>query len=150
MKKLLAQTETYLENSDSNQLSEEIKSFVKAYLMLREIEKKSIREYPNPLKHDEVNKTVRKIILESSSSSSTTAQSQQLQRYTGGSKERANENLVIGQLSEVDQRVLDGIACSWCGCDLPSAALQRGVKSTYCSHACAEEGRLRRGGMFEK
>ncbi len=142
MEKLLAQTKTYLELSDMNQLIDEIKFFVKTYLMLREVEKKSIREYVTPLKHNEVNSTLRKLVLESSSTRLL------LQRYSGGSKERANENLAAGQLSGVDQKVLDGKACSWCGRDLPHAALQRGVKSTYCSIACAEEGRLRRGGKF--
>lgn len=126
------------------QLRDEIKYFTQSYLMLREIEKKIIREYPTPLKHDEVNNTVKKVVRESSSTQSQ-------ERYSGGSKERANKNLARGQLSEVDQRVLDGKACSWCGRDLPHAALQRGVKSTYCSIACAEEGRLKRGGkvIFE-
>ena len=112
--------------------------------MLREVEKKSIREHSSPLKHNEVNKITRKIILESSSLSSSPATISE--RYSGGSKERAQENLRSGNLSTTDQKVLDGKACSWCGGDLPTAALQNGVKSTYCSYACAEEGRLRRGG----
>ena len=145
VRRLLSQSDTYLECSDSTQLCDEIKFFLKSYLMLREVEKKSIKEYSSPLKHNEVNKTIRKIILESSSTSSTTSTSE---RYSGGSKERAHENLRLGNLSTRDQMVLDGRACSWCGGDLPTAALQNGVKSTYCSHACAEEGRLRRGGKY--
>ncbi len=141
--RLIKQTETYLQNSDGNQLCSEIKAFVRSYLMLREIEKRSIREYPEPLKHDQVNSTLRKIVLESSSS----AQSE-VKRYSGGARERANENLEKGELSSTDQRVLDGKACSWCGSDLPLISLSSEVKSTYCSHSCAEEGRLRRGGKF--
>jgi len=75
-------------------------------------------------------------------------QTQSTERYSGGSKERAQENLAAGNATEADQRVLNGEACVWCGGNFPDASFRKGVESSYCSQECAEEGRLRRGGEY--
>ena len=130
----------------------EIKSFVKSYILLREVEKKAIKEHDEPVNHDGLHETLKEIMFASSASTltltSTSSSHLELQRYAGGAKERAVENLAIDELSDVDKRVLEGMACCWCGGDLPQTSLEKGVKSTYCSQDCAEEGRLKRGGEW--
>jgi hypothetical protein len=131
--------ESYFEAGDERQLSYEIKSFVKSFILLREVEKKAIKEYNKPIHHLGLHETLKNILL-------STPPYSEVNRYTGGSKERAIENQSQGKMSESDKSVLDGKACCWCGGDLPKTSLEEGVESTYCSQACAEEGRLRRGG----
>jgi hypothetical protein len=124
-------------------LSSEIKSFSSSYIALREIEKKTIQEWALPICHNAIKDTLRKIVSQSMSSHQTT------ERYKGGRKERAVENMNSGNATNEDRRVLNGEACAWCGGNLSDASLRRGVESTYCSQECAEEGRLRRGGKFD-
>merc|ERR1719162_882093 len=88
-----------------------------------------------------VRESLRKILLSDVSYS-------QKERYSGGYKERALENATAGVASKRDKAILSGKACAWCGCDFSETSLQRGVQSTYCSKECAEEGRLRRGGLY--
>jgi len=130
-------------NIDSvDQLSSEIKSFSSSFISLREIEKKSIKKWALPIKPNGIKQTLCKIVSESVQRPKTTA------RYAGGRKEKALENLDAGNATMEDHRVLNGMACAWCGGNLPKASFQKGVESTYCSQECAEEGRLRRGGMY--
>ena len=124
-------------------LSSEIKSFSSSYIALREVEKKTIQEWALPICHDVIKDTLRKIVSQSMSTHQTT------ERYKGGRKERALENMNSGNATNEDRRVLNGEACAWCGGNLSDASLRRGVESTYCSQECAEEGRLRRGGKFD-
>jgi len=123
-------------------LSYEIKEFVRLFLSLREVDKRAIKEWGVPIKYNELRETLKTIWLPLST------KPKQQERYSGGSKERAIENMAAGCASDVDKRVLSGFACCWCGGNLPNASLRKGVQSTYCSHECAEEGRLRRGGMY--
>ena len=125
-------------NGDEGQICFEIKSFVKSFILLREVEKKMISEYTDPIEHDKLREVLKKILLTKSSHS-------EIQRYAGGSKERAIDNLNNGRETERDKLVLAGTSCSWCGQQKPSTSLKNGVVSTYCSQTCAEEGRLRRG-----
>ena len=124
-------------------LSLEIKSFASSYIALREVEKKTIQEWALPIHHDVLKETLCKIVLSQSISQSHTTD-----RYKGGKKEQALENLNSGNATEEDHRILNGEACAWCGDKLPDASFRRGVESTYCSQECAEEGRLRRGGTY--
>ncbi len=127
------------------QLCLEIKGFIKTYLQLREIDKKAIQEWNLPIKSNALRETLRNIVQ-----SSTFSRSQPTtQRYSGGSKERALENVAKGTASDSDLKVLNGEACIWCGKDfLQNISRCEGVKSFYCSQECATEGRLRRGGMY--
>lgn len=118
----------------------EIKSFSSSLIALREVERKAIKEWPFPIKPNGIKETLHKIVAKSVSKSQTT------ERYVGGRKEKALENLKAGNATMEDHRVLKGMACAWCGGNLPRASFQKGVESTYCSQECAEEGRLRRGG----
>lgn len=126
-----------------DRLSSEIKSFSSSYIALREVEKKTIQEWALPICHDVIKDTLRKILSQSMSTHQTT------ERYKGGRKEQAMENMNSGNATNEDRRVLNGEACAWCGGNLSNASFRRGVESTYCSQECAEEGRLRRGGKFD-
>lgn len=131
---------TYQE-SDIHLLQQEIKDFIRSFSALREVEKDAIRKYGLPIQNSAFRETLQKIVLELSSNYQT-------DRYCGGRKEEAIANKVAGKLSEADKKVLDGYSCAWCGKDLNSSSLRPGVASTYCSVECAEEGRLKRGGMY--
>jgi len=117
----------------------ELKEFLKSFILLREIEKKAIREYGIPIAYFSLHKTLKNILFTSAYS---------VDRYCGGSKERSLENLSSGTLNKQDKAVLDGQACAWCGNEFLEASLRDGVKRTYCSQTCADEGRLKRGGKF--
>ena len=68
-------------------------------------------------------------------------------RYEGGAKERAVERRDAGEkLTTTDEAVLNGQACAWCAGALPHC--KGSTIATYCSHVCAEEGRLKRGGFY--
>jgi hypothetical protein len=131
----------YFSESDRHLLSQEIKDFIRSFSGLREVEKQAIQKYGIPIQSSTLRETLQRIVIESSSKSQT-------DRYCGGRKEEAIANKVAGKLSEADKKVLDGFGCAWCGKDLHSSSLRTGVASTYCSFECAEEGRLKRGGMY--
>eukprot|EP00559_Dactyliosolen_fragilissimus_P005494 CAMPEP_0184872242 /NCGR_PEP_ID=MMETSP0580-20130426/41171_1 /TAXON_ID=1118495 /ORGANISM="Dactyliosolen fragilissimus" /LENGTH=1184 /DNA_ID=CAMNT_0027375001 /DNA_START=422 /DNA_END=3976 /DNA_ORIENTATION=- len=129
--------------SKIKQLSQEIKDFLTAYVNLRQVEKKVIRESGKVIRSNNIKYQINEIIQSSSFSTSST------ERYAGGEKERAIDNLTKGiELSQEQRLVLDGLACAWCAKPLSDAAKCRGVQSTYCSQKCAEEGRLKRGGIY--
>ena len=69
-----------------------------------------------------------------------------IDRYGGGAKERALENVAAGSATDADKRVIAGMACAWCGNCLSAASVAG--EATYCTEECAVEGRLRRGGRF--
>jgi 5-methylcytosine-specific restriction endonuclease McrA len=54
----------------------------------------------------------------------------------------------LGTASSTDLAVLEGRLCAYCAGELSSASRRGGVISTYCSKECAEEGRLKRGGLY--
>lgn len=120
----------------------ELQSFTSSYLALREIEKKKIQGFESPIEANGIRQTLRIIALSECPSVETT------ERYGGGRKEQAIENEKNGIASAEDKAILNGEACAWCGESLQSVAFRRGVQSTYCSQECAEEGRLKRGGMY--
>uniref|UniRef100_A0A7S1FWL3 Uncharacterized protein n=2 Tax=Corethron hystrix TaxID=216773 RepID=A0A7S1FWL3_9STRA len=125
------------------QLTSEIKKFVISFLSLREVEKNAIKKWDVPIKCSSLHETLKKILLP--------APGQQFghsDRFLGGSKEKALERISAGTASQTDKRVLNGLACCWCGKDLPSTSLLQYVQATYCSHECTENGRLRRGGLY--
>lgn len=124
-----------------NELCTEIKAFVSAYISLREVEKRKIQQWPHPIKCHDVKNTLRKIITNSIES-----QSQTTERYCGGRKEKALENLSLGIATDEDHQIINGESCAWCGNHLLQSSICKDVESTYCSQECAEEGRLRRGG----
>jgi SWI/SNF-related matrix-associated actin-dependent regulator of chromatin subfamily A-like protein 1 len=120
--------------------SDELKEFCKCYSDLREIEKKTLKESGQAFSAQKLRQTVAKL--------STSLTNFSTERYCGGAKERAQERLTQGVERDPDQAVLEGKACAWCAGTLPPTSLARGVQSTYCSQKCAEEGRLKRGGMY--
>lgn len=118
----------------------QLKAFVTSFLALREVEKKAIKDWGRPSTNSSLLANLAEQM--SSPTSSTT------DRYSGGRKERAIENTRNNVATDQDMAVLNGGSCAWCGEKLGRASLQEGVESTYCSAECAEEGRLRRGGMY--
>lgn len=133
---------TTFSETDRPSLEKEIKEFIRSFSALREVEKHAIKKYGLPIQNSGLRDTLQRIVMESSSSNCHT------DRYCGGRKEEAIANKSAGNVSDADKKVLDGYACAWCGNDLNSSSLRSGVVSTYCSIECAEEGRLKRGGMY--
>lgn len=123
------------------QCRDEIKTFIRSYLSLREVEKKVLKDWNEPVSSVALKQTVAKIMTSSTTESCT-------ERYAGGAKERAAANAKAGTATALDNSVLAGTACAWCADELPDAAFAPNVESTYCSQECAEKGRLGRGGMF--
>jgi hypothetical protein len=119
---------------------QEIKSFVDQYCALREVEKKMLKESGQPYSSENLRQKVLQDGTQSVSNSTV--------RYTGGAKERARERMDNGTADENDKAILEGHLCAFCGGNLSAASKVRGVESTYCSRECAEEGRLKRGGMY--
>ena len=68
------------------------------------------------------------------------------ERYGGGAKEQAQLRLQEGTASSDDLGVLKGESCAWCAGAL--SEFSRQANAIYCSQECAEEGRVRRGGIF--
>jgi len=137
----MKENEEFFVSEDESQLCGEIRAFVKSYILLREVEKKIVSEYIEPIEPCGLHEVLKEMLLAKSDHS-------KFERYAGGSKERAIANFNLGEASEIDKLVLSGTSCSWCGKEKPSTSLHKGVDSTYCSHECAEEGRLRRGGKL--
>ena len=120
--------------------AESVKDFCQNYSALREIEKKKLQESGLAFFAQNLRQNVAKL-----SASPFTLSTE---RYIGGAKERSRERMEQGTETDADKSVLKGYACAWCAKNLPSTSLASGVQATYCSKKCAEEGRLKRGGMF--
>lgn len=133
----------FLERSFTIDLKSALREFVTGYLRLRAVEQRMIRESGRVLSAQQLAPVAAQLLYDSSSKS---ADNGCLKRYCGGAKELAAHRVAEGTATELDQAVLDGKACAWCSSTLTSAAKR--AKSVYCSQACAEEGRVRRGGMF--
>ncbi len=116
-------------------MCEELKQFVRCYLSLREIEKKVVRESGQAFTTSSLKQTVAKLLV--STITGTT------ERYQGGAKEKAAENMKHGCATAIDMAVINGEACAWCA--KPFFFVNG---ATYCTQSCAEEGRVRRGGMY--
>ena len=116
-------------------MSKEVKQFVMSYMSLREVEKKVIKESGRVIAPSLVKQTAAELLV--STVSGTT------DRYQGGAKERAIINQQNNCATDLDKKVLNGEACIWCGGDFLT---KNGAH--YCSYKCAEDGRLRRGGMY--
>ena len=127
---------------DLQTFCKEVKKFVSSYLTLREVEKKAISEMDVPTTNSSLMANVAKALMPASSQTNST------ERYGGGAKERALENSRNGIATEEDNKIIQGDACAWCAKALGRVSRREGVESTYCSIECAEEGRLRRGGMY--
>jgi len=121
-------------------LRSEIEKFVTSFQALREVEKQAIKASGEAFSPHMLKQTASKLIVSSGDNS--------IQRYAGGAKERARERMESGIADERDKATLEGRLCAWCGGQLPRASRLEGVESTYCSRECAEQGRLKRGGMF--
>lgn len=127
----------------TEELCTEIRIFASTYVSLREVEKRAIQQCPDPIKCYDVKNTLRKIFTDT-----IVSQSQTTERYCGGRKEKALKKLSLGLATDEDHRIINGESCAWCGNHLIQASICKDVESTYCSQECAEEGRLRRGGMY--
>lgn len=116
-------------------MCEELKQFVRCYLSLREVEKKVVKESGQAFTTSSLKQTVAKLLV--STITGTT------ERYQGGAKERATENMKNGCATSIDMAVINGQACAWCA--KPFSFVNC---ATYCTQSCAEEARVRRGGMY--
>ena len=117
-------------------MCEELKQFVTCYLSLREVEKKAVKESGQPIASRSLKQTVAKLLISTVTGST--------ERYQGGAKEKAIEALRNNAATAEDMAVINGQACAWCAKPFSS----NNVIATYCSHKCAEEGRVRRGGIY--
>ena len=117
----------------------ELKSFVSSYMELRELEKKAVKDSGLAVAASSLKTTAAKLVISSVSG--------ETERYTGGAKEQANRNMRNNCANKRDLDIINGMACAWCG---ETLHLQSNniVEATYCSYKCAEEGRVRRGGMY--
>lgn len=137
-----------VENLDSNHipanttksvLIEEIKCFVNQFMLLREIEKKILKEIGGIYSGINLRQEVLRIMPKASEKST--------ERYVGGAKERARERVELGTGDDNDMATLEGLRCAYCGGYFSKVSSLPGVSSTYCSRECTDEGRLKRGGM---
>lgn len=118
----------------------ETERFVSSYLALRAVERKVLKESEAAFSSRNLAHSVAKVMVGKAGTTPSTT------RYTGGAKERAEAKLKEGSATRDDLAVLKGDNCSWCAGILSAASRQ--AKAVYCSQECAEEGRLRRGGMY--
>ena len=123
-------------------LDAQIKSFVTQYVALREVEKKRLKESGEVFSARYLRQQLLRWTPQGSSVGSST------ERYAGGAKEHARSRMELGTASSTDMAVLEGLLCAYCAGELSSASRNNGVISTYCSKECAENGRLKRGGMY--
>ena len=123
-------------------LDAQIKSFVTQYVALREIEKKRLKESGEVFSGTHLRQQLLRWAPDGSSAGSST------ERYAGGAKEHARSRMELGTASATDMAILEGRLCAYCAGKLSTASRNNGVISTYCSKECAEEGRLKRGGMY--
>ena len=122
-------------------MSQELKKFVSCYLELREIEKKALKESGVAVSSSLLKTTAANLVVSTVSG--------ETKRYTGGAKEMANLNVRNSCASKRDLDIIKGKACSWCGELLQLKQKSSNiVDATYCSYKCAEEGRIRRGGIY--
>lgn len=126
--------------NNSEIVRSEIEMFVSSYHGLREVEKKALKDSELAFSPFQLKLATVRLMT------STTKHS--IERYSGGAKERAQKSMGNGDADSTDLAILEGNLCAWCGGNLPSASKVSGVESTYCSRECAEQGRLKRGGMF--
>ena len=119
-------------------LMEEIKTFVDQFMLLREVEKKLLKETGSIYSGMNLKQQVLRQMPEPSATTT--------ERYMGGAKERARERVELGTGDDNDMAILEGgKCCAYCGGDLSAASRLPGVSSTYCSRECADQGRLKRG-----
>lgn len=124
-------------NVSETTLMVEIKTFVDQYMLLREVEKKLLKETGSIYSGINLRQEVLRLMPKSSTKTTD--------RYSGGAKERALERVEMGTGDDNDIAILEGKFCAYCGGDLSAASRLPGVSSTYCSRECADQGRLKRG-----
>ena len=125
----------------------DLESFVRSYLSLREVEKRVLAESGRSFPPSDLGRAIAAEMLSQSSPSATRATvGSTVCRYGGSARDRASEKGRDGTpLTRTDAAVMRGEACTWCGGSMPPPSRRPGVRSTYCSRGCAEEGRLKRG-----
>ena len=150
--------QTVIEKLDSSSIqskgarkqgSYELEAFVRAFLSLREVERKAIKNSGEAFSPRNLAQAATKIILglgRKRKHDTIRTIASTTDRYVGGAKELAEERLQKGEANTEDMAVLKGYKCAWCASDFSAAS--RMAQSTYCSQECAEEGRLRRGGKY--
>ena len=120
-------------------LINEIKNFVDQFMVLREVEKKVLKESCRIYSGIHLRQEILRLMPKSSTYTT--------ERYEGGAKERALERVEVGIGDTNDIAILVGTKCAYCGEDLSKVSRLPGLISTYCSRECTEQGRLKRGGM---
>jgi len=128
-------------NAQREILIEEITNFVDQFMLLREVEKKLLKDNEKIYSGINLRQEVLQMMPTNASGNSTT------ERYLGGAKERARERVEQGTGDENDMAILEGRCCAYCGGNLSSVSRLPGVSSTYCSRECADQGRIKRGGF---
>ena len=126
--------------AERKKLVSEIEQFVTSYQGLREVEKKAIRDSGETYSPIDLKQAALRLIVSSTNDC--------LERYSGGAREQAKERMDNGNADSTDLAILAGILCAWCGDTLPMVSNVAGVESTYCSIACSQQGRLKRGGLY--
>ena len=112
--------------------------FVDQFMLLREVEKKLLKETGSIYSGMNLKQQVLRQMPEPSATTT--------KRYSWGAKERARERVELGTGDDTDMAILvGGKCCAYCGGDLSSASRLPGVSSTYCSRECADQGQLKRG-----
>lgn len=124
-------------NAREADLIKEITNFVDQYILLREVEKKLLKETGSLFSGINLRQEVFKLMPKAPTNTT--------ERYMGGTRERARERVEQGTGDATDMAILEGKYCAFCGGDLSSVSRMQGVSSTYCSRECAEQGRLKRG-----
>jgi len=126
-----------------------LKTFVTAWLKLGEREKKVFRDSDRAVSAESLGAAVARLLSDAAAATAAAAVTGvrgTTERYLGGAKERALERRKDDNATAADHDVLAGFACAWCSRHLSHASWKAG--SAYCSQRCAEEGRLKRGGMY--
>jgi 5-methylcytosine-specific restriction endonuclease McrA len=130
----------------NQQLQKEIEQFISNYLALREVEKKALKESGMPYSGHQLKQTSVGLLVLATSAAQTNNDGSNTERYCGGAKEQAQENMEGDIATSTDLAILVGLLCASCGGDRSASSEQAGVASTYCSRECAEQHGLKRAG----
>ena len=93
-------------NFAESDLMEEIKRFVDQFMLLREVEKKLLKETGTIYSGLNLRQEVLRLMPKSSTNST--------ERYLGGAKERARERVETGVGDVNDMAILEGKLCAYC------------------------------------
>ena len=132
----------YLSETSTRCLKRQTKLFCEQYLGLRPIEQKALQLSGQLFKAQNLARVATQLVLETSSTCGDCTT-----RYAGGFRRQVYQKQQSGtELSTPERAVLEGRGCAWCGKSLTTS--QCVAETIFCSQDCAEQGRLRGGGMY--